>query len=201
MIISEGKCCPGARNNICRLLECFPLPFTPHPSLIFVGKDRSLQLERSSVKGSTLIGSSLAQKYQTRQNGSVTAYYDAETIIAIKVLQYRHLMSWSCIHNTIFFAIYEWTHYVCLCQVFRAKLHVTVQLNGPQQLVTRKMKCCELGPLVLLLIFMQRHLVKYFGNSSGKTKHYNMFEIKFASHLNCYHHFKLFFKKCQFWWQ
>jgi len=58
----------------------------------------------------------------------------------------------------------------------------------------RNLKYDMMEPLVLLLIFMQRHLVNYFGNSSGKTKHSNMFEIKFASHLNCYHYFNLFLK-------
>jgi len=51
-----------------------------------------------------------------------------------------------------------------------------------------------LGPLVWILIFMQRHLVDFFGNSSGKTKQFIMFEIKFVSHFNCCY-VKMFYKK------
>ncbi len=42
------------------------------PSQIFMGKDKSLPLERSPVRGSSLVGSSLACKYKARVkvNGS-----------------------------------------------------------------------------------------------------------------------------------
>ncbi len=43
---------------------CLPLPFTStHPSLIFVGKARSLPLELSPMRGFNLVGSSLACEY------------------------------------------------------------------------------------------------------------------------------------------
>jgi hypothetical protein len=41
-----------------------------------------------------------------------------------------------------------------------------------------------LGPLVLLVIFMQRHLVDFLGNLSGKTKQSVVFEIEFVRHFN-----------------
>ncbi len=44
-------------------LECLPLPFTFHSSLIFVGKADSLQLQWSPVRGSSLVGSGVACKY------------------------------------------------------------------------------------------------------------------------------------------
>jgi len=41
-----------------------------------------------------------------------------------------------------------------------------------------------LGPLVLFVIFTQRHLVEFLGNSSGKTKQSVIFEIEFVSYFN-----------------
>jgi hypothetical protein len=41
-----------------------------------------------------------------------------------------------------------------------------------------------LGPLVLFVIFIQRHLVDFLGNSSGKTKQSVTFEIEFVSHFH-----------------
>jgi len=47
-----------------------------------------------------------------------------------------------------------------------------------------------LGPLVLFVIFTQRHLVDFLGISSGKTKQSVILEIEFVSHFNWYY-FKL----------
>jgi hypothetical protein len=58
-----------------------------HPSLIFAGKARSLQSELCPVRGSTLVGTSLASKYQARVElthlANTLAFYTA-TITAIK---------------------------------------------------------------------------------------------------------------------
>jgi hypothetical protein len=41
---------------------------------------------------------------------------------------------------------------------------------------------------------MQRHLVDFLGNLSGKTKQFVTFEIKFVSHINLLFYAKLFYK-------
>jgi hypothetical protein len=55
-------------KNLCRTGPgaCTMKPPNFHPSLIFSGKDRSPPLECSPVRGSTLLSSCLACKYQTR---------------------------------------------------------------------------------------------------------------------------------------
>ena len=59
-----------------------------HLSLIFSGKDRSLPLECSPLRGSTLVGSCLACKYQTRvklmEVANTLAYYGTATVTVVK---------------------------------------------------------------------------------------------------------------------
>jgi hypothetical protein len=57
-----------------------------HPSLIFVGNARSLPLEWSSIRGSTLVGSSLACKYKTRVEVNVCGKHSS-------LLQYVNIYS------------------------------------------------------------------------------------------------------------
>ncbi len=56
-----------------------------HPNLIFAGRARSLLLERSSVRCFTVVGSSLAHKYETRvEVANALDYCDMAIITAIK---------------------------------------------------------------------------------------------------------------------
>jgi hypothetical protein len=58
------------------------------PRLIFVGKARSLPLEKSLVRGSNLVGSNLAPNiilgWKEMEVAHTLDYYDTTTIMAVK---------------------------------------------------------------------------------------------------------------------
>ncbi len=63
----------------------FATPTHFHPSLIFVGKDRSLPLEWSPIRGSTLIGYSLPGNIRVGfEEANTIAHYDTATITTVK---------------------------------------------------------------------------------------------------------------------